>query len=152
MTVAAQPAKRALHVHAVLEFKKQVDSCSLEPEYMKKLPMAMSSYEWMFNCCRVPKKPADTSVKYPYQENPHIVVIRKNQFWKVRMRLMASSSTQVSWSSSSREFMRRRRGAHLWEFSLRKTETYGQMYVYFPLNSWPCFFGEGEVVGEFVCD
>ncbi|OCL10291.1 acyltransferase ChoActase/COT/CPT [Glonium stellatum] len=78
------PAKRAAAMTtAVLEFKKQVDSCSLEPEYMKKLPMAMSSYEWMFNCCRVPKKPADTSVKYPYQENPHIVVIRKNQFWKV---------------------------------------------------------------------
>ena len=78
------PAKRAAAMStAVLEFKKQVDSCSLEPEYMKKLPMAMSSYEWMFNCCRVPKKPADTSVKYPYQENPHIVVIRKNQFWKV---------------------------------------------------------------------
>lgn len=78
------PVKRAAAMStAVLEFKKQVDSCSLEPEYMKKLPMAMSSYEWMFNCCRVPKKPADTSVKYPYQENPHIVVIRKNQFWKV---------------------------------------------------------------------
>lgn len=78
------PAKRAAAMStAVLEFKKQVDSCSLEPEYMKKLPMAMSSYEWMFNCCRVPRKPADTSVKYPYQENPHIVVIRKNQFWKV---------------------------------------------------------------------
>ncbi|KAF2201283.1 carnitine O-acetyltransferas-like protein [Delitschia confertaspora ATCC 74209] len=78
------PAKRAAAIStAVLEFKKAVDGGSLEPEYMKKLPMAMSSYEWMFNCCRVPKKPADTSVKYPHQENEHIVVVRKNQFWKV---------------------------------------------------------------------
>ncbi|KAF2262195.1 acyltransferase ChoActase/COT/CPT [Lojkania enalia] len=78
------PAKRAAAIStAVLEFKKAVDSKSLEPEYMKKLPMAMSSYEWMFNCCRVPKKPSDTSVKYPFKENQHIVVIRKNQFWKV---------------------------------------------------------------------
>jgi carnitine O-acetyltransferase len=78
------PAKRAAAISsAVLEFKKQVDSGSLEPEYMKKLPMAMSSYEWMFNCSRVPKKPSDTSVKYPSKGNSHIVVVRKNQFWKV---------------------------------------------------------------------
>jgi carnitine O-acetyltransferase len=78
------PAKRAAAIStAVLEFKRTVDSGELEPEYMKKLPMAMSSYEWMFNCSRVPKKPSDTSVKYPAEENAHILVIRKNQFWKV---------------------------------------------------------------------
>ncbi|OCK83508.1 acyltransferase ChoActase/COT/CPT [Lepidopterella palustris CBS 459.81] len=78
------PAKRAAAIStAVLEFKRQVDTGTLEPEYMKKLPMAMSSYEWMFNCCRVPKIPADTSVKFPFKENAHIVVIRKNQFWKL---------------------------------------------------------------------
>jgi carnitine O-acetyltransferase len=78
------PAKRAAAMStAVLEFKKMVDNGNLEPEYMKKLPMAMSSYEWMFNCSRVPKKPADTSVKYPFRDNQHILVIRKNQFWKV---------------------------------------------------------------------
>ncbi|KAI4654907.1 uncharacterized protein J4E78_007086 [Alternaria triticimaculans] len=78
------PAKRAAALStAVLEFKKMVDECSLEPEYMKKLPMAMSSYEHMFNCCRVPKKPSDSSTKYPYRENPHIIAIRKNQFWKI---------------------------------------------------------------------
>lgn len=78
------PAKRAAAMTtAVLEFKKMVDEGTLEPEYMKKLPMAMSSYEHMFNACRVPQKPADTSVKFPYQENKHILVMRKNQFWKV---------------------------------------------------------------------
>jgi carnitine O-acetyltransferase len=78
------PAKRAAAIStAVLEFKKQVDEKSLEPEYMKKLPMAMSSYEYMFNCCRVPAKSADYPVKYDYKENPFIVVIRKNQFFKV---------------------------------------------------------------------
>ena len=68
---------------AVLEFKKQVDEKTLEPEYMKKLPMAMSSYEYMFNCCRIPAKPADYPAKYNYQEHPYIVVVRKNQFFKV---------------------------------------------------------------------
>ncbi|KAI8941647.1 hypothetical protein NX059_002860 [Plenodomus lindquistii] len=78
------PAKRAAAIStAVLEFKKMVDEGSLEPEYMKKLPIAMSSYEWMFNCSRVPKKPADTAVKFPFKENQHIIVVRKNQFWKI---------------------------------------------------------------------
>jgi len=78
------PAKRAAALTtAVLEFKKQVDEKTLEPEYMRKLPMAMSSYEWMFNACRIPAKPCDYPVKYNYKEHPYIVVVRKNQYFKV---------------------------------------------------------------------
>ncbi|CAI6330485.1 unnamed protein product [Periconia digitata] len=78
------PAKRAAAMStAVLEFKKMVDNGTLEPEYMKSLPIAMSSYEYMFNCSRVPRAGTDTTIKYGFKENPHIVVIRKNQFWKV---------------------------------------------------------------------
>ena len=79
-----EPAKRAAAITtATLEFKKQVDERALEPEYMKKLPMAMSSYEWMFNACRIPAKPADYPVKYPSSENQHIIVVRKNNYFKV---------------------------------------------------------------------
>lgn len=78
------PAKRAAAISvAALEFKKQVDDGTLEPEYMKKLPMAMSSYIYMFNCCRRPAKPADYPVKFDAQQNQHILVIRKNSFFKV---------------------------------------------------------------------
>lgn len=78
------PAKRAAAItSAVLVFKSQVDSGSLEPEYMKKLPIAMSSYEWMFNACRIPAKPSDKPIKYDPEQNKHIVVVRKNQFFKV---------------------------------------------------------------------
>ncbi|KAF2101838.1 carnitine O-acetyltransferase [Rhizodiscina lignyota] len=78
------PAKRAAAIStAVLAFKKQVDEGTLEPEYMRKLPIAMNSYEYMFNCCRIPKKPSDVPKKYGYKESAHIVVIRKNQFFKV---------------------------------------------------------------------
>ncbi|KAE8452612.1 hypothetical protein EG329_013871 [Mollisiaceae sp. DMI_Dod_QoI] len=78
------PSKRAAAIStAVLEFKKQVDDGTLEPEYMKKLPISMESYQWMFNCSRVPTKPADHPVKYSPAENKHILVIRKNQFFKV---------------------------------------------------------------------
>jgi carnitine O-acetyltransferase len=78
------PSKRAAAMStAVLEFKRQVDDKTLEPEYMRKLPIAMSSYHWMFNACRIPAKPADYPVKYDANENKHIIVIRKNQFFKV---------------------------------------------------------------------
>lgn len=78
------PAKRAAAITAsVLDFKTQVDNGTLEPEYMKKLPIAMSSYEYMFNCCRIPAKPADFPKKYDWRSNKHIVVVRKNEFFKV---------------------------------------------------------------------
>jgi len=78
------PSKRAAAIStAVLEFRKQVVEGTLEPEYMKKLPISMDSYKYMFNCSRVPAKPADYPINYPPQENKHIIVIRKNQFFKV---------------------------------------------------------------------
>jgi carnitine O-acetyltransferase len=78
------PAKRAAAITtAALEFKKMVDAGTLEPEYMKKLPICMDSYKFMFNCSRVPAKPADYPVNYDPEQNKHILVIRKNQFFKV---------------------------------------------------------------------
>ena len=78
------PAKRAAALTtAVLDFKTQLDNGTLEPEYMKRLPVSMESYQWMFNACRIPAKPSDHPIKYPAAENEHIVVVRKNQFFKV---------------------------------------------------------------------
>ncbi|BCS26492.1 carnitine O-acetyltransferase CAT2 [Aspergillus puulaauensis] len=78
------PVKRAAAIAtAALEFKGQVDSGSVEPEYLRKIPQAMSSYEYMFNCCRIPNDGADYPQKYKADENQHIVVVRKNQFFKV---------------------------------------------------------------------
>lgn len=77
-------ARAAAITTAALSFKAQVDSKTLEPEYMKKLPIAMDSYKWMFNCTRLPAKPADYPVKFSHEEHKHILVIRKNQFFKVQ--------------------------------------------------------------------
>lgn len=78
------PAKRAAAItSAALEFKKQVDAGVLEPEYMKKLPICMDSYQWMFNASRVAAKPADHPVKFSHKEHKHIIAIRKNQFFKI---------------------------------------------------------------------
>ncbi|KAI0160413.1 carnitine O-acetyltransferase [Xylariaceae sp. FL1272] len=78
------PAKRAAALTtATLEFKKQVDAGTLEPEYMKKLPICMDSYKWMFNASRVAAKPVDHPVKFDQKEHKYIIAIRKNQFWKI---------------------------------------------------------------------
>lgn len=78
------PAKRAAALtSAVLEFKKQVDNGTLEPEYMRRFPISMESYQWMFNACRIPSPKRDYPVKYPPSEHKYIVVIRKNQFFKL---------------------------------------------------------------------
>ncbi|KAI1821530.1 acyltransferase ChoActase/COT/CPT [Xylaria intraflava] len=76
-------ARAAALTTATLEFKKQVDSGTLEPEYMKKLPICMDSYKWMFNACRVPAKPADHPVKFDAKDHKYIIAIRKNQFFKI---------------------------------------------------------------------
>jgi len=78
------PAKRAAAItSAALEFQRQVVDGSLEPEYMRKKPMAMSSYEYMFNTCRVAAEPADYPIQYPSKEHQHIIAIRNNNFFKI---------------------------------------------------------------------
>jgi carnitine O-acetyltransferase len=78
------PAKRAAAITtAALEFRRQVEEGTLEPEYMRNQPMAMSSYQYMFNCSRVAAEPADYPIKFNWKENQHVVVVRKNQFFKV---------------------------------------------------------------------
>ncbi|EFX04354.1 carnitine acetyl transferase [Grosmannia clavigera kw1407] len=78
------PAKRAAAVTtAALAFKKLVDSGTLEPEYMKGLPVCMDSYKWMFNCDRIPARPKDYAEKHEAATNKHIIVARKNRFYKV---------------------------------------------------------------------
>ncbi|CAI4220225.1 unnamed protein product [Parascedosporium putredinis] len=68
------PAKRAAAITtSVLEFKKQVDQGTLEPEYMKKMPICMDSYQWMFNTSRVAARPADYPIKFAPGENKHII-------------------------------------------------------------------------------
>ncbi|KUL87844.1 hypothetical protein ZTR_03178 [Talaromyces verruculosus] len=80
----SNPAARAATVTlSALEFKRQVDDGSLEPEYLRKIPMAMNSYQYMFNCSRIPAQPADYPQKYSPEENQHFTVVRKNQFFKV---------------------------------------------------------------------
>lgn len=98
------PAKRAAAITtSVLEFKKQVDQGTLEPEYMKKMPICMDSYQWMFNTSRVAARPADYPIKFAPGENKHIIVIRKNQFFKV---LHEVGGKQLNTSELEQQFSR----------------------------------------------
>lgn len=79
-----QPAVRAAAITtAALSFKKQVDTKTLEPEYMKKLPLCMDSYKYMFNTSRIPIEVRDDAIIYDPAKYKHIIVIRNNRFFKV---------------------------------------------------------------------
>jgi len=98
------PSKRAAAITtAALEFRKQVIRGTLEPEYMRKLPVSMESYQWMFNVSRIPAKPADFPKKYTPEENPYILVIRKNQFFKI---LHEVDGKQLNTSELEQQFKR----------------------------------------------
>ncbi|KAI1336288.1 acyltransferase ChoActase/COT/CPT [Xylariaceae sp. FL0016] len=98
------PAKRAAAITtAALEFKKEVDAGTLEPEYMKKLPICMDSYKWMFNASRVAAKPADHPVKFDPQAHKHIIAIRKNQFFKIAHEV---DGTQLNTTELEAQFAR----------------------------------------------
>lgn len=78
------PAKRAAAITtAALEFQKEVMSGTLEPEYMRKKPMTMDVYKYMFHTSRVAAEPSDYPITYPAAESQHIIAIRHNQFFKI---------------------------------------------------------------------
>ena len=54
----------------------------LEPEMIKTTPLDMSTYEYLFNSSRIPKKPSDGAQKYDPSANNHIAVIRKGKFYE----------------------------------------------------------------------
>ncbi|KAG1147892.1 hypothetical protein G6F37_003664 [Rhizopus arrhizus] len=77
------PAQRAAALTtAALEFKQQIAQKTLEPEYVKGEPLCMDSFKYMFNNCRIPKKPSDYEEIFDLSLN-HIVVLRKNKFYVV---------------------------------------------------------------------
>jgi carnitine O-acetyltransferase len=105
------PAKRAAAITtAALEFKRQVDDGSLEPEYMRKNPIAMSSYEYMFNCSRVAAEPADYPQQYPSADNEHIIVMRNNQIWKLQTHV---SGKQLNTAELEKQFNKIYKAAQL---------------------------------------
>ncbi|KAF9218968.1 acyltransferase ChoActase/COT/CPT [Gyrodon lividus] len=86
-TLAARAAGIA---RGAMLFRQKLRSGKLSPEGIKDTPFCMDTYRWMFDCCRVPgPQGIDWSISYAATPNPethigHIIVVRKNRFWKVR--------------------------------------------------------------------
>lgn len=80
----SQAGRAAALSTGALAFRKMVVDGSLEPEYMKGLPISMGSYKYMFNACRLPQPTTDYVKTYPFDASSEfILVMRKNRFYKV---------------------------------------------------------------------
>jgi carnitine O-acetyltransferase len=78
------PATRAAFITTgVLEFKRQVDTKTIEPDMMKATPLCMDLFRYMFNVSRIPKSGTDEPEIYSAAENEYFIVLRKNRFFKV---------------------------------------------------------------------
>ncbi|KAF8502529.1 acyltransferase ChoActase/COT/CPT [Gautieria morchelliformis] len=75
--------RAATLIKAMLPFRDLIESQHLEPEKARHIPLAMSSYKWLFNSCRYPEKPSDTAKKFDPARNNHVVFLRKNKFYEV---------------------------------------------------------------------
>ncbi len=45
--------------------------------------LSMDQYQYLFNTCRIPKIPSDTTFMADPRKNNHIIVVRKNQFFSI---------------------------------------------------------------------
>ncbi|TPX60759.1 hypothetical protein SpCBS45565_g07413 [Spizellomyces sp. 'palustris'] len=78
----APVTRAAALITGALEFKRLVVEEELKPEMFKGGALSMDQYQWMFNACRIPQIPSDTTRVSDPRQNSHVVVIRKNQFFK----------------------------------------------------------------------
>ncbi|RKP25718.1 hypothetical protein SYNPS1DRAFT_15255, partial [Syncephalis pseudoplumigaleata] len=74
------PATRAASiVTAAMDFREQVVSETLTPEYAKNTPLCSLAYSRIFNACRYPVKPSDKLRAFDPSTHEHLAVMRKNQ-------------------------------------------------------------------------
>ncbi|KAI6149585.1 acyltransferase ChoActase/COT/CPT [Pisolithus tinctorius] len=84
------PAARAAAItRFAMLFRQRLRAGQVSLDGTRDNPLCMDTYRWMFDCCRIPAIPADYSISYAGSPNPdtdlgHIVVIRKNRFWKLK--------------------------------------------------------------------
>jgi carnitine O-acetyltransferase len=78
------PVKRAASIiTGAMQFRDMIIDESLPPDSTKQGPLCSEQYRYLFNSCRIPAIPNDTTRVSDLVENSHIVVMRKNQFFKV---------------------------------------------------------------------
>ena len=58
----------------------------MEPERTRAGPLCSEQYKFLFNSTRIPQKPLDITRTSNPEDNNHIIVVRKNQFFKVSLK------------------------------------------------------------------
>ncbi|KAI8323117.1 acyltransferase ChoActase/COT/CPT [Martensiomyces pterosporus] len=66
-----------------MAFRQMIFDGTLEPEMQKDTPLCSHSYKFMFNACRIPKKPSDYCRTVEYSGNEHVTVVRSSQFFSL---------------------------------------------------------------------
>ncbi|KAJ1965552.1 Carnitine O-acetyltransferase mitochondrial [Dipsacomyces acuminosporus] len=79
-----RPNQRAAKIICgAMAFRQLIVDGSLEPEMQKTAPLCSHSYKFMFNACRIPKRPSDYCRTVEYAGNDYITVMRNNQFFSL---------------------------------------------------------------------
>jgi carnitine O-acetyltransferase len=80
------PIKRAASIiTGAMQFRDLIVNETLEPESTKQGPICSEQYKYLFNATRIPKIPNDITRLSDPETNNHIIVMRKNQFYKVEL-------------------------------------------------------------------
>ncbi|KAI9350482.1 acyltransferase ChoActase/COT/CPT [Zopfochytrium polystomum] len=78
------PAGRAAElIKGSLAFRDLVVSEKLEPETARSGPLCSHQYRYLFNSTRIPALPEDVTRNSDPKTNHHVIVIRKNKFYKL---------------------------------------------------------------------
>ena len=73
----------ALIASASIRFKEKIISGSLEPDKHNSTPLCSHMYKYMFNACRIPRKPYDTTLVFDVKKNNHLIVLYKDTYYKI---------------------------------------------------------------------
>lgn len=76
-------ARAAALTRGALLFKRIIQNEALPVESARGKPLSMDQFQWLFNTCRIPEIPSDVTYVADADKNDHIIVIRKNKFYKL---------------------------------------------------------------------
>ncbi|KAI9228385.1 MAG: acyltransferase ChoActase/COT/CPT [Piptocephalis tieghemiana] len=91
-----QAQRAASIIQAALGFREEVVSGTLTPDYMRKAPLCMDSFKWLFHACRIPKKPSDYEATFDPHSNQHIAVVCNHHYYILPFTHSSSSSSRLS--------------------------------------------------------
>ncbi|KAJ3218879.1 Carnitine O-acetyltransferase mitochondrial [Clydaea vesicula] len=82
------PSARAASIaRGAMQFREELINETLIPDSTKAGPLCMDQYRYMFNSTRIPKIPSDITHLADPNQNNHAVVIRKNQFFTIDLKV-----------------------------------------------------------------